>query len=390
MTDQATRIVHYLQEQGSTMTRLLKELAELESPSTVKEAQDKVFARLEGALAGVGYRSLRIPGQDTGGYLYAAPTDRKRHRPLQLLLGHCDTVWPLNTLSAQPVRVTEEKMMGPGVYDMKAGLVQIIFALRALHNLSLPFTVTPVVLINSDEEIGSHESAGMIRRLARIADRAFVLEPSLGETGKLKTARKGIGRFTVTVRGKAAHAGLDPTQGISAIVALSHTIQELFAMNDPARGISVNVGMVTGGVRPNVVAPESSAVVDVRVPTRHDAEEITQRIRNLQPAHPEATLTVEGHIGRLPMELTPANRQLWEVAQSAGEQLGIELEQATAGGGSDANTTSRYTATLDGLGAVGDGAHATHEFVYLPKMMERTALLTLLLLAPPLSETTKP
>lgn len=383
-THQATAIVQYLREQASNMTAFLKKIAESESPSTVKKSQDQVMGLLSDELADIDYYGQRVTGQRTGGYLYAKPRNRKRKQPIQLLLGHCDTVWPLNTLQTMPVEVEEEKMSGPGVYDMKGGLTQLIFALRTLHDLSLPLSVTPVVLINSDEEIGSHESTDMIRRLAKIADRALVLEPSLGLSGKIKTARKGVGRFTITVKGKAAHAGLDPTKGVSSIVVLSHTIQELFAMNDPEREISVNVGMVSGGVRPNVVAPESSAVVDVRVPTQKDAEDITHRIHSLQSAHSEATLTVEGSIGRAPMEVTPRNRQLWQVAQSAGEALGLDLQDGMAGGGSDANTTSQYTATLDGLGAVGDGAHATHEFVYLDKMVERTALLSLLLAAPPL------
>ena len=386
MTEPANTIVYYLQQQRLSMTNFLKELAEAESPSTVKAAQEPVLNLLENALASIDYPSNVVSGQTTGGYLYARPASRERNCPVQLLLGHCDTVWPLDTLSGMPVETREEKMVGPGVYDMKAGLVQLIFALKTLTELSLPYSVTPLVLINSDEEIGSHESTPMIRRLAQIADRAFVLEPSLGLAGKLKTARKGIGRFTITVQGKAAHAGLDPTKGVSAIVALSHTVQELFAMNNPEKGISVNVGMITGGVRANVVAPESSAVVDVRVPTQRDAEEITQRIHGLQSAHPEATLTVEGHIGRLPMEATPRNQQLWQMAQELGDTLGINLEQGMAGGGSDANTTSQYTATLDGLGASGDGAHASHEFVYLNRMIERTALLALLLLSPPLKQ----
>jgi len=386
ITDRATDIVRYLQEQAPEMTAFLKQLTEAESPSTVKNSQEEVMSLLAKVLADIDYHSQRRPGQKTGGFLYAKPRQRKPGQPVQLLLGHCDTVWPLDTLQSMPVEVEEEKMRGPGVYDMKGGLTQLLFALRCIQELSLRCPVTPLVLINSDEEIGSHESTATIRRLAKIADRALVLEPSLGLSGKIKTARKGVGRFTVTVQGKAAHAGLDPTKGVSSIVVLSHTIQELFAMNDPSRGISVNVGMVSGGVRPNVVAPESTAVVDVRVPTQQDADEITRRIHDLQSAHPEAKLTIKGHIGRQPMEVTPRNAQLWEVAQSAGEALGIPLEHGMAGGGSDANTTSQYTATLDGLGAVGDGAHATHEFVYLDKMVERTALLTLLLVAPPLEQ----
>jgi len=388
-THQANILVSYLQEQQSAMIHLLKEIVAAESPSTIKAAQDQTFKLLSQALTHNGYQTNRMVGQNTGGYLYARPNSRKRYQPIQLLLGHCDTVWPLNTLQDMPVHIQEEKMSGPGVYDMKAGLVQLIFALQALFDLSMECRVTPVVLINSDEEIGSHESTPMIRRLARIADRALILEPSLGLSGKLKTSRKGVGRFTIIVHGKAAHAGLDPTKGVSAIVALSHTIQELFKMNDPARGISVNVGMIEGGIRPNVVAPESRAVVDVRVPTQKDAERITRKIKNLKPVHPEVTIEVEGYIGRPPMELTPRNLLLWNMAQSAGNALGIELEGAMAGGGSDANTTSQYTATLDGLGAIGDGAHAKHEFVYIDKMIERTALLALILLGEPIQKERK-
>ncbi len=387
---QANILVNYLQERQSAMVHLLKEIVAAESPSTVKEAQDQTFEILSRALTHTGYQTHRMMGQNTGGYLYAKPISRKRYQPVQLLLGHCDTVWPLNTLQDMPVHIQDEKMSGPGVYDMKAGLVQILFALQAIVDLSLECKVTPIVLINADEEIGSHESTPMIRRLARIADRALILEPSLGLSGKLKIARKGVGRFTIVVRGKAAHAGLDPTKGASAIVALSHTIQELFKMNDPVRGISVNVGMIEGGVRPNVVAPESKAVVDVRVPTQKDAERITRKIKSLKPVQPEVTIEVEGSIGRPPMERTPRNQLLWNMALSAGEALGIALEGAMAGGGSDANTTSQYTATLDGLGAIGDGAHAKHEFVYVNKMIERTALLALIILGEPVQKGQKP
>jgi glutamate carboxypeptidase len=239
-----------------------------------------------------------------------------------------------------------------------------------------------VVFVNSDEEIGSHESTLHIRRLARIADRAFVLEPSLGLDGKLKIARKGVGRFTVIVKGKAAHAGLDPEGGVSAILELSHVIQKLFALNDPRKGITVNVGMIDGGLRPNVIAPESRAMVDVRVPTHEDARRIERSIRNLQPVSPQVTLEIDGAIGRLPMEATPRNQALWETAKVLGRTINLDLNAAIAGGASDGNTASQYTATLDGLGAVGDGAHARHEFIYFERMAERAALLVLLLMAP--------
>ena len=211
-----------------------------------------------------------------------------------------------------------------------------------------------------------------------------MLEPSLGPTGKIKTARKGVGRFEINVSGKAAHAGLDPGAGASAILELSHVIQKLFALNNPDQGISVNVGVIDGGTRANVIAPESSAVVDVRVETQTDGQRIENAIYALQPEDPSVNLSIEGGIGRPPMERTPANRQLWGVASDLASALNIDLEQGTAGGGSDGNTTSLYTATLDGLGAVGDGAHAAHEFIYTDQLPQRCALLTTLLLAPPL------
>jgi glutamate carboxypeptidase len=216
-------------------------------------------------------------------------------------------------------------------------------------------------------------------------DRALVLEPSLGVTGKIKTARKGVGHFIIKVKGKAAHAGLDPGAGASAILELSHVIQKLFALNDPNKGVSVNVGVIDGGTRANVIAPESSAVIDVRVETQADGERVENAIHALQPEDTNVTLNIEGGIGRPPMERTVANCQIWSVASGLASSLNINLEQGTAGGGSDGNTTSLYTATLDGLGAVGDGAHAAHEFIYTDQLPQRCALLTLLLLAPPIS-----
>jgi glutamate carboxypeptidase len=275
-------------------------------------------------------------------------------------------------------------MRGPGVYDMKGGLVQMVFALRTLYELDLTPPLTPIVFVNSDEEVGSPDSRPRIHRLARVADRAFVLEPSLGPEGKLKTARKGVGRFTIRIKGKSAHAGLDPESGASAIVELSHVIQKLHALNDAERGITVNVGMIEGGQRPNVVAPTSRAIADVRVLTCEDANLVERTIHSLEVSTPGVTLDVEGGIRRPPLERTPRNRALWHVAQDAADRLGIALDEGTAGGASDGNETSAFCATLDGLGPVGDGAHAEHEYVELDKMVERTALLVLLLLADPL------
>ena len=375
----------FLFEQKTAMAKLLAELVAIESPSDDAAAQQPILQRLKNEFEAVNYRVRIIPGQCSGGHLFSRSAVRAATPNSQLLLGHCDTVWPKGTLATMPLKTEEGMMCGPGVYDMKAGLVEMIFALKTLKVLELQPEVAPVIFINSDEEIGSRESTRYIKRLAQLVDRALVLEPSLGPTGKIKTARKGVGRFTIKVRGKAAHAGLDPGAGASAILELSHLIQKLFALNNPDLGVSVNVGVIDGGTRANVVAPESSAVVDVRVETQADGQRIENAIQALQPEDTNVTLSIEGGIGRPPMERTLANRQLWMVATDLASSLNINLEQGTAGGGSDGNTTSLYTATLDGLGAVGDGAHAEHEFIYTEQLPQRCALLTVMLLAPPLS-----
>ncbi len=380
-TNIATEILAYFNARNENMVEFLENLVRYESPSSNPKAQKALLEFLGNKLNSLGYFTCYVPGKKTGGYLYARPLNRDRKKPLQLLLGHCDTVWEKKTLAKMPISKKDSKMTGPGIYDMKAGLTQLIFSLQAIHEMSLQSYLSPIIIINSDEEIGSRESQHIIKRLAKISERALVLEPPLGYEGKLKTARKGLGRFTITVTGKAAHAGLDPEKGINAIVELSHQVQKLFAMNDFDKGITVNIGTIQGGISPNVVAPESTAVVDVRVLNKEDGELITEQIYGLQSTIPDVTIKVEGGIGRPPMERTIRNQKLWQLAKTKALLLGLDLEEATAGGGSDGNTTSVYTATLDGLGTTGDGAHAIHEFIFLDQLPERTALLTLLLLS---------
>lgn len=381
MKDRARHIQEYLQERRPEMVKFLKHLVRFETPSQDPGAQLHILTFIGDKLKELSYKVNMYPGKETGGFLVAMPLTRKKGAPLQLLIGHCDTVWKRNTLSEMPIAEAENKLSGPGIFDMKAGLTQMIFTLQAIEDLGLKLSVTPVLFINSDEEIGSRESTSAIHKLARIADRALVLEPPLGLDGKLKTERKGIGRFTVTVRGKPAHAGLNPDKGVSAIVELSYQIQHLFALNDFERGTTVNVGMIQGGSSANVIAEESSAVVDVRVSNMEDARRIEREILSLKPKQKESEVLIEGYFGRPPMERTPRNRRLWSLAKDMGELLGLDLEEAAAGGGSDGNTTSQYTATLDGLGTTGDGAHARHEHIVTEKLVERTALLTLLVTA---------
>ena len=366
------------------MGDLLRALALLESPSLVAETQEPVFARLAAELRAAGMRTRRLRGRRSGGQLWAVPADR-RAGPAQLLLGHCDTVWPVGTLTSMPVEIRDGRLTGPGVYDMKAGLVQGIFALGALRELGLQPEVTPCFFINSDEEIGSAESLPRIERLARRVQRVFVLEPSLGPEGKLKTRRKGSLRFNIRIRGRAAHSGLDPEKGASAILELSRVIQRLYGLAEPDRGLTVNVGVVSGGLRRNVVAPEAQAEVDVRVLGWDDALRIERTLREMTATTPGTSLEVTGGIDRPPLEATPGNRVLWEAARRRAGELGFVLDEGTAGGASDGSLTSRFTPTLDGLGAVGDGAHAVHEHVLLDRMPERAALLALLLLEPPVS-----
>ncbi len=381
---EGTRLLQHVRQQRDEMVDYVRALTLAESPTTVPESQAEVRELLTGGLERAGYAVRHLPGRATGGQLFARPVERERGRPLQLVLGHMDTVWPLGTLTDMPLEVDEDVIRGPGTFDMKVGLAQIVFALQALKDLDVVPSVVPVVLLTSDEEIGSPESERHIIRLAKRVVRALVPEPALGPTGKLKTRRRGIAHYTLQVIGKEAHAGLDPDSGASAILELSYVIQKLHALADRDRGITVNVGVIEGGTRSNVIAPSSRAEVDVRVWTAEDAARIESAIRSLEPTVPGTRIEIEGLVGRAPMERTPRNALLWKAAEGLATRLGIELEEGDSGGGSDGNLTSLYTATLDGLGAVGDGAHARHEFAYIDAMLERAALLAQVLALPPL------
>jgi glutamate carboxypeptidase len=387
----AQDLLAHLRARQEEMTSLLRDLVQLESPSHDPATQEPVFARLAAELEASGMRARRLPGgrssgektgRKTGGQLWAVRRDRRRGNGAQLLIGHCDTVWPLGTVERMPVEIRDGRLFGPGVYDMKCGLVQGIFALRALRDLGLSPEVEPAFFINSDEEIGSPESLPRINALARRVRRVFVLEPSLGAAGDLKTRRKGSLRFTIKVFGKAAHSGLDPEKGASAIRELARVIQWLYTLADPERGVTVNVGVIAGGLRANVVAPEARAELDIRVLAGEDAVRIEREVLGLTASTPGTRIEVLGGIDRPPLEPTPGNRALFAAAQRRAGELGIPLGEGTAGGASDGSLTSRFTPTLDGLGAVGDGAHAVHEHVVLDRLPERAALLALLLLEP--------
>ena len=380
----AGEVLGAVRARHSEAVEFLRKLVLVETPTLEPQTQAVALQQLDEGLAAAGLRCRRHSGYTSGGMLLAS-WPRQRRSSLQLLIGHCDTVWPLGTLDSMPVEIDGSRMRGPGVYDMKCGVTQTVFALRALRDCGLEPEVKPVVFINSDEEIGSHDSEKYIRWLAGAANRVFVMEPSLTPAGWLKTARKGVRQYRIKVTGRAAHAGLNPEEGVSAILEMSRLVEALFALNDVQRGVSVNVGIISGGSRSNVIAAECVADVDVRVPTADDAARVDAAIRGLKASNPEAIVCASLTQGRLPMEQSAAGKTLWEAACGHAESLGFALEQGRAGGGSDGNITNLYAPTLDGLGAVGDGAHAAHEYVDLDRMVERTALLALLLLEPPLS-----
>jgi glutamate carboxypeptidase len=377
-------VLDWLQGRQEEMAVLLERLVIAESSSLTPGSEKAALSLLAAEFDEAGFTTRRLRGHATGDHLFARPRQRTPGGGYQLVIGHVDTVWPLGTLLKMPARRDNGTFRGPGSYDMKGGLVQLVFALRALRELGLRPSLAPAVLVNSDEEIGSVDSIRHIRRLARRAARALVLEPPEAPNGSLKTSRKGVELFEVVVTGRAAHAGSNPEEGVSAVLELSHQVELLFALTDPGQGVTVNVGTIDGGLRPNVVAPEASALVDVRAPTEAAAREVEDAIRALKPSQPGATITVRSALGRPPMPATARNRALFRRAQRLAHELGLEIAEAPlAGGASDANLTSELTATLDGLGAVGDGAHSRDEHVVVSALPERAALLALLLLEDP-------
>ncbi len=380
----APAVRSYFDGQRQEMIDLLRRLALSESPTDRPDVQAEIRSLLTEQLIAAGCQVDLVPGGRQGDHLVARPTDGQEDGPTQLLVGHYDTVWPLGTLRSMPVRLDNGRLRGPGVYDMKGGLVLIIYALRALRDLGLRPAVAPLVFMNSDEEVGSPTSTPHIAQLARGANRALILEPAEGPTGRIKTARKGVGHFKLRIRGVAAHAGMEPEKGASAVLELAHVVQRVHALNDPERGISINVGVISGGNRSNVVPADGMANVDIRAYHTADAQEIRAAVEAIEPIAPGIEIRLEDWLFHDPLERTPRNRTLWDLTQRTGRLVGLELEETAVGGGSDGNTTSLSTATIDGLGPRGAGSHADYEFVEAASLPERAALLTLLLLAPPL------
>ena len=296
-----------------------------------------------------------------------------------MLLGHFDTVWNVGQLERMPLRRDGDRLYGPGVFDMKAGIALGMLATRALLECAPPQGTRIVMLWTTDEETGSATSRALLETEAAQSEAVLVLEPAL-PGGALKTRRKGCGEYDLVVHGVAAHAGVDPGKGVSAIGELARQILAIETLQDLERGVSVNVGVVSGGTRTNVVAEQARARIDARAPTGADADRIDAAMRGLTPHLKGTRLEVTGGFGRPPMERTPGVARLFELASGAGRDLDLEITEGSTGGGSDGNFCAALgIPTLDGLGAVGDGAHALHEHVIIPELVPRAALLATLL-----------
>jgi glutamate carboxypeptidase len=297
-----------------------------------------------------------------------------------MVLGHLDTVYPLGTLAKMPFRVARGRAWGPGTFDMKGGLVLALFAVDALRALEIQPKKRFVFLWTSDEEIGSESSRRAIEREARRSDAVLVLEPSFGRAGRLKTQRKGVGGAEILVTGHSAHAGIDPEKGVNAVHELALQITRLMKMNDPRRGITVQTTVVSGGTITNVVPEHARAMVDIRYARAADVPRINRKLHSLRPTLKGARVEVRGGADRPPLERTAAVRKLFGVAQSLMQEMGLPLGEASTGGGSDGSFTAVLgVPTLDGLGAVGDGAHSPREHVLTSKLPERAALIAGLL-----------
>jgi glutamate carboxypeptidase len=357
------------------IVELLGELVRRESPSRDKAALDVLGTLLAERLMDLGASVENVPNAVGGEHVLGRFPRNSDLRPA-LVLGHFDTVWPRGTLERLPFRVDEDgRAFGPGVFDMKASLAIFLAVIKQLRK-SWELLPRPIwVLLTSDEEIGSPTSRGLIEKLASQCAYALVLEPALADGG-LKTSRKGVGRFRLEVEGKAAHAGVAPQDGRSAIVGLARQILKLETLQDLAAGTTINVGVIEGGTTPNVVPALASAEIDVRVASQAEESRIVSAFRSLASDMEGIRLTITGSFNRPPMERTPAVSALFEQALEIGRRLNLELTEGSSGGGSDGNFTAAMgVPTLDGLGARGGGAHADDEHVIVASLPERAELL---------------
>jgi glutamate carboxypeptidase len=369
------RRLHYFAAKQEEMVRTIRELVEIESPSDSKQRTDSIgiFLAEKFESLGGGTKLHRVP--DFGDHLQVDFPGREKAKPV-LLLGHFDTVYPLGMLETMLCGIAGDRLHGPGVLDMKSGIALMLYAIEALQawHDGLPRPVT--VFLVSDEEVGSASSRKITEAMAKESAAVLVLEPAAGVRGAVKTARKGVGEYTLKVKGVAAHAGLDPGKGHSAILELARQVLAISKLNDLRRGLSVNAGVIRGGTRTNVIAAEASVDLDVRIKSAKQAAGIDRKLRSLKPFDKHCQLEIAGAINRLPMERTAGVAALYEKAQEIAKRVDWKLQEAAVGGGSDGNFTAGMgIPTLDGMGGVGGGAHAVHEFIVIPELPRRALLL---------------
>ena len=364
-------ILEFCESQRDWAVETIDTLARLESPTADKRAVDECGQELRRRLAAMGGRGEELPREQTGDHLLVEFGSGTRQ---VLILGHFDTVWPVGQLERMPIKSENGRLYGPGVFDMKGGIAIGMLATRALCEVGPPLRRRVVMLWTADEERGSVSSREVIAEQARLSDAVLVLEPS-GPGGALKTSRKGCGEYELVVKGRAAHAGVDPAKGASAVHELARQIVALEALQDLERGISVNVGVIGGGTQPNVVAEQARAIIDVRAPTLEDASRVDEVFRTLRARADGVSIHIRGGFERPPLERSVSVARLYELARAVAADLGRELGEVSTGGGSDGNLTAALgVPTLDGLGAVGEGPHALHEHIEIDAIPWRAAL----------------
>jgi glutamate carboxypeptidase len=366
--------LRYFEARQENLVQAIREFVAIESPSDNKLAADRMGALLAARFEALGGRAHVHRAEE---FADSVQVDFAGHEqvPPVLLLGHFDTVYPLGTLATMPCHVADGRLHGPGVLDMKSGVALMLYAIEALQawHAGLPRPVT--VFLVSDEEVGSYSSRRITEALARESAAVLVLEPA-GPRGAVKTARKGVGEYIVSVKGVAAHAGLDPGKGHSAIVELARQITAVSKMNDLRRGLSVNPGVIYGGTRTNVIAAQATAEIDVRIKHARQAATLDRKFCSLKPFDKHCRLSIKGGINRMPMERNAGVVALYKKAQAIAKQIDWKLEEAAVGGGSDGNFTAGMgIPTLDGMGGVGEGAHALHENILISELPRRTLLL---------------
>ncbi|MBV9145898.1 MAG: M20 family metallopeptidase [Acidobacteria bacterium] len=358
----------------------LKALVEIESPSSDKSSVDHLAEFLASRLEYHGGHAQIHIAEGFGNHVQADFPGVSESKPI-LLLGHIDTVWELGTLKQMPFRVADGRAWGPGVLDMKGGIAVAIHAMALLREHKVPHAAVRMLFV-SDEEVGSHSSRAITERLALESQAVLVLEPGQGLNGAVKTERKGVGVYEIRVTGEAAHAGVEPGKGASAIHELAYQVGVLDGFTDPHRGLTVNAGLIRGGTRSNVIAAEAWAEVDVRIRTAADGRAIDSKVRGLRPRNDRCRIEVTGGINRPPMERTDKVVALYRKAAEVGRSLGLKIDELPTGGGSDGNFTAALgVPTLDGLGVVGEGAHAVNESILIDQLAPRTALLAGLIAA---------